>query len=244
MGGRGSGLLLIAGDSLAGGLPHLSFPAHLEGMLEGWKVRASSRDGDVLSRVGARMLRLAALLQPDVVVLEGGGNDLLLPYLEKRGGGWAVLARLLRRGGNLPIEDEALFGRTLEGVLGAAARLCPRVAVMNLTCLGEDLGSELNGRRAGYNRAIAEAAAAAGAELVDVASACDEALAEAPGASSYLMDDLSGSFLDTFRCLTPRAALRLSRNRGLHLTIDGVHPNPRGAALIAGTLARALGETR
>lgn len=238
--GGGKRRLLIVGDSLAGGLPHLSFPAHLGRMLRDWEVRSSSRGGEVLIRVGARMLRLAALMQPDMVVLEGGGNDLLLPYLEERGGAWAAFSRNLQRGGNIPIRDEERFGQVLARLLQAASKLCPRVAVMNMTCLGEDLDSEINASRRRYNMVIGEAAASAGAELVDVASACEGALRSAPSAGTYLMDDLSGSFLDTFRCLTPGAALRLSRRRGLYLTIDGVHHNPRGASVIAATLAEAV----
>ena len=232
--------VLIVGDSLSGGLPHLSFPWQLRRVNPGWEYLVSARGGDTLAGIGNRLAELWGAGKYDAVIIEGGGNDIFLPYLEGRGGIWRRFARAMMARGRTPCGDIATFrdqlARILEGTLARTAG----VIVTTIPCLGEDLGSPLNAARERYNRVIRETARDHGVVLADFGAAYEEILPAAGTPGLYLLERFSDVFLDTWQALTPQKALALSERRGLFLTIDGLHPNPRGATALAGTADSAL----
>lgn len=232
--------LLIVGDSLAGGLPHLSFTALLADMLRDRRVSADAVGGDILAGVSARLERLLRDERAYTVVIEAGTNDILLPALKARGGLWRVLVERIEARGSVPTtgleEFRALYSRTLDGAAGAAGH----IVVATIACIGEETESDLNRRGSQYSAVIREEAASRGAAVADVGKAFREALAAAGTQGGFLLDHLSCMFVDTLRCLTPRGADRLSGRRGLVLTMDGVHLNRYGARLYAQTVADAL----
>jgi len=232
--------VLIVGDSLSGGLPHLGFPWQLRRVNPGWEYLVSARGGDTLSGIGSRLRELLHAKAYDVAVIEGGGNDIFLPYLARRGGIWSYFARAMISRGRKPAEDLTAFRSLLEGIMQSARAGAETVAVATIPCLGEDLASPLNAKRALYNVAIREAALACEALLIDFGAKYEEILAAKESPGTYLLDHFRDVFLDTFLALTPQRALALSEGRGLSLTIDGLHPNPRGAIVLAGIADAAL----
>ncbi|MEJ5186799.1 MAG: SGNH/GDSL hydrolase family protein [Candidatus Geothermincolales bacterium] len=221
--------LLIVGDSLAGGPPHLCYPHLVAERLSDWWVRWVSLPGKTLRILGEALADSLPLYQPDVVVFQGGGNDLLIPYL----------ARVLQRGGNLPAPEEE-FGDIFRALVKASLSFSRETLILSVPCLGEDLDTRLNARRRLYNGVLESVAGELGTRVLRIDLAQEREILERGRMSRYLMDDFSGFFLDPLRSLTRRGAMRLSEKRGLHLTIDGVHPNPRGAGLLAQLLLEAL----
>ncbi|WP_458012479.1 SGNH/GDSL hydrolase family protein [Candidatus Solincola sp.] len=232
--------LLVVGDSLAGGFPHLCFPALLRQLDPSWEITVSARGGDTLLGAGNRLAELLSGRRPDAVLLVAGANDLLLPFLESRGGTWKILVKRLVSRGSVPAARPEAFRALLERVVKAARGRAGSVILASVPCLGEDLHSHLNRRREEYNRVIAETALVAGARLADLAEPYERELKRLENPSSYLLGCLSDAFLDPLRSLTPCAAFQLSGRRGLLLTLDGVHPNPRGARILAEKVAAAL----
>lgn len=237
---------LIVGDSLAGGLPHNSFPAVLEKMLPGCTVRASAAGGDTLAGIVARAQRLLARSQPDVLVLEAGTNDVLLPLLKGRGGRWRLFVRMLERRGSVPAADGAAFRELYSrAVAGAMRQGVGAVVLVTIACVGEDLASEANRIREEYNAAIRDIGAEHGARIADAGRRFEELLSRAAPPGGYVFGGFGSMFTDTLHCLTARGSHRLSERRGLILTIDGVHLNPLGAGVYAEeVLAAACGNER
>jgi hypothetical protein len=225
--------LLIVGDSLAGGLPYLSFSAQLKGMLHDWRITSDAAGGDTLAGINARLERLLIGHEPDVL-------DILLPALESRGGLCRRLVRRIEACGSIPttgLEDfRDLYSSTLESATKAAGH----ILVITIACIGERVESDLNRRGAQFNEIIREIVASHGASLADVGKAFRGILSGLETQSGFLMESVSCTLTDTFRCLTPRGADRLSGRRGLVLTMDGVHLNRCGARLYAETVAAAL----
>jgi lysophospholipase L1-like esterase len=232
--------LLIVGDSLAGGLPYLSFSAQLKGMLHDWRITSDAAGGDTLAGINARLERLLIGHEPDVLVIQAGTNDILLPALESRGGLCRRLVRRIEACGSIPttgLEDfRDLYSSTLESATKAAGH----ILVITIACIGERVESDLNRRGAQFNEIIREIVASHGASLADVGKAFRGILSGLETQSGFLMESVSCTLTDTFRCLTPRGADRLSGRRGLVLTMDGVHLNRCGARLYAETVAAAL----
>lgn len=234
--------LLIVGDSLAGGPPHLSYPTLVAKRLPGFWMRKATLPGKTMRRLGEALAHALPLYAPQIVVFQGGGNDLLIPHLEERGGSWRMLAMALRRKGNLPALSVEEFGKAFRKAVEPALSLSMSAIVLSIPCLGEDLSTPLNDRRRLYNRVLEEVTGLLGLNVIRIDRVQEEVLREDGETSPYLMDEFSGFFLDALRSLTPEGAFRLSEKRGLRLTLDGVHPNPRGAELIANALLRALVE--
>lgn len=232
--------LLVVGDSLAGGLPHLNFTSHLAVMLPDCSLSVSTRGGDTLMGVGNRLTALLSGRMPDAVILEAGTNDVLLPYLEKRGGAWRKLTRRIAARGSPPATDIATFRTLLTRIVEGLHERPPTLILTTIPCIGEDPNSQLNLTGAQYNLAISEVATELGLCLADAGKAFREILSRLEKPSQYLLDDLASLFTDALRALTPRAAYQLSGRRGLVLTLDGVHPNPLGAEIMARAVADAI----
>lgn len=238
------GKLLVVGDSLAGGLPHLCFCSLLASLQPSWEISVYARGGDTLLGAGSRLAEMLSGFRPDVVLLEAGANDLLLPFLEARGGPWKMFAKWLISRRSVPADRPEAFHALLKKIVRTAMARTGKLILATIPCLGEDLRSPLNQRREEYNRIIAETAADAGAGLADLAEPYERELGRLDDPSPYLLDSLTGAFLDLLHSLTPRAAFQLSGRRGLVLTLDGVHSNPRGARLLAEKMASSLSVAR
>ena len=230
------GRALVVGDSLTSGRPGVEFTSPLQRAC-GCRTIARGRGGDTLAGVADRLPRLLERLHPDVVVIEAGVNDLLLPWFVERGGPWRRMAERLAERGSTPTADPQLFGQTYRRLL-ESTRAGSRTIACTLTCLGEDLASELNARRAELSAAIAAAAEATDTPVADLGRAFDTALESVPEPSSYLLDDHHRLFRDAMT--TAAGADALSRRRGLRLTVDGVHLNRRGAATVVAAIGPVL----
>ncbi|MDD3718503.1 MAG: GDSL-type esterase/lipase family protein [Actinomycetota bacterium] len=235
--------LLVVGDSLAGGLPYLNFATLLQRGLRDWRVTADAVGGDTLAGVDARLERLLGAGRPDALVIEAGTNDILLPFLEARGGLWRSLVERIEARGSIAATGLEDFRDLFSHTIGMAVEMAGRVVATTIACIGEEPESDPNRRGSQYSAVIREVAAERQVAVADVGRAFREALAEAGVRSGYLLDRLSGMLLDTAHMLTARGADRLSGRRGLVLTVDGVHLNRYGARLYARTVAAALGET-
>jgi lysophospholipase L1-like esterase len=232
--------ILVVGDSLAGGLPHLNFCMQLREMTGEYSVTASAVGGDPLAGISKRLDSLVPETRPDLLIILAGANDIFLPTLRARGGNWRRLVSRIEKRGSLPIEDvgdfRELYSRTVEKFTEEVGG----IILTTITCMGEDLSSEPNKRRAEYNAAIRELAGKYDLMLADTAEAFDDILKEVDDPSHYFLDDFYASFTDTFHTLLPRSIDRLSGRRGLVLTLDGVHFNRLGARTFAQTVYKTL----
>ena len=233
--------ILIIGDSLAGGLPHVSIRKRLEEMTGEWSIEVSSVGGDPLTGICKRLDSLVPETGPDLLIIVAGANDILLPLLRARGGNWRRLVDRIEGRGHLPIEDvgafRELYSRTIHNFMEEVGRTIPTT----ITCIGEDPGSEPNRHRAEYNHVIRELAGEYHLALADTAAAFDDVLKEVDEPSHYFLDDFYAVFTDTFHTLLPRSIDRLSGRRGLVLTLDGVHFNRLGARTFAQTIQKTIG---
>lgn len=232
--------LLIVGDSLAGGLPHISFPVVLAKMVSGYEFTVSSVAGDTLAGIGGRIRDLVPRHNPDVLVIEGGGNDIGLPILKSRGGNWKKLAERFEKRGGKAADDAHSFESNYSEILESIHDYRLNIVVTTIGCIGEDPENGLNSLREEFNEVIRGVAQRFGAEVADVGRVFERVLAKVDRPSRYLMGNLNNAFSDTFHMLTPNRAYRLSARRGLVLTVDGAHNNPYGAMIYAESIREAL----
>lgn len=232
--------VLVVGDSLTAGTIGSPYTGFLRELHPGDRLFVRGKNNDTLLGAGERAERFLSVRQADVVVLVIGVNDILLPTLSHRRGLWSAGVRLLVRLGAACRPEPGAFRESYLEVLERLRRRHPGpIVIATLTCLGEDLGSELNRRRAEFNDQIRELAGRAGVQLADLGRAFDEVLARLPHAPNPQLlryDALVINVLRTRLGLPPRNGV----SAPYRLTVDGVHLNARGARLVAQTIAAQL----
>lgn len=230
----------VVGDSLAGGPERVNFTRLLDNMLSDYTVCSDFAGGDPLTGVSGRLLEITSSSEADILVIEGGINDILLPTLKNRGGIWAKLIDHILERGNPPTGNLSDFKALYSDTIQILKFSVPVLITTTITCIGEDLNSEPNRRRKEFNEAIKEVSAEHGVILADTGNAFDLFLKKIETPSSYFQDRIHGAFTDSLFTISEGGLKRICSRRGLELTIDGVHFNHEGARLFAETVAETI----
>jgi lysophospholipase L1-like esterase len=192
--------------------------------------KAGNTSWNLLARIDQDVLHMA----PNVVIVQIGGNDFLTVHSPLNG--------LIRRFGKMqrkcPITPE-IFQETYERILyKLGSRPEMRVLCIVTPTPGENPYSSTDKLFSSYMDIVRDAAHERGLTLVDFNAPFVESLRKEGGSRDY-------SFL---RCLYSHIMVRLFKRdpeevaarQGLKLTFDTLHPNRKGAQLLARTLAPEL----
>jgi len=235
--------MLVVGDSLTAAIPGASYVKILKKMQNTYSIIDKGRGGDTLLGINRRLNHLLAEYKPWVVLIEVGANDILLPFLKCRGGKWERSVNRLVKRGSIPTvktsQFQALYSQTIEMV---KQHEVAKLVITTISCLGEDLTSELNKRRDEYNNIIRNFARQYEIQLADVGEVFDAYIKKLNKPSKYLMPDYYKIYLDSLHTMIEKFADNLSARRGLSLTIDGVHLNRLGAKIFTETILEKLNE--
>lgn len=192
-------------------------------------------EGETFLAIIERVERFLRREAPPYLVIQGGGNDLLLA---RRG--------LLLNPHHPPISDDEEFASRAAEAFNRLATLSLETTfiVCSLPILGEELKTPLNQQRRERNRLLSQLLGGRNNFIYcDIASA-GEAIIEAeqpPLERHYFPAGLEDFTPDALAIGGDEGrAQRLSSERRLIITVDGVHPNGRGARLIASPLANLL----
>lgn len=234
--------VLIIGDSITEGKLGQSYLPGLKERLPGVELVNLGLGGDTVFGMKKRAVRyLKRDSRFDVLVVVGGHNDVILPAFERMSLSYRMVARAMVARGSLPFEERKIFASCYASLIDMLRRLCSaQIVLSTLSCINENLQAATNLVRAGLNEEIRELASHHNLQLADVAAAFDRQLDDG-GGRNYFMDRVNTTFLqDSYYSKVPGALERLSKKRGLRLTIDGVHLNSAGAAIYSEVLAESL----
>jgi lysophospholipase L1-like esterase len=225
--------LLIVGDSLTAGHPGSGYVSYLKKILQA-EIIASGRGGDTLSGITPKIFKLLGRFTPDTLLIEIGTNDILLPLLSSRGGQWASMVKRLSLIGITITDDPVIFYENYHKLLsGIKEQYNVDIILTTVACIGENLTSAYNAIRDDYNSVIRTLGNDFLLPVADVALKFDQILKSQKICGTYLQNDYWSTLSDTFFSLSKKVIDSISDGRGLHLTIDGVHLNTRGAELYA-----------
>lgn len=232
--------ILVVGDSLSEGITGVSYLEKLEQLMPEYEFVNLGLGGDTIIGIGNRVLEhLKIDSNYDIIIVEAGHNDILLPIFEQEEFLFKMTAFTLRTRGSIPIKDPEIFKGTYLSTLRAIRKLSnARLFVSTLSCINEDLTAISNIKRTLYNQKIRKLVDEFNENtsrmdekitLIEIADVFDHYLNEQPQ-TSYLLDNYFSAFIkDAHNHITEAAADALSRDRSLNLTIDGVHLNSKGA---------------
>jgi lysophospholipase L1-like esterase len=177
-----------------------------------------------------RRLDMVINLQPDLVTVLVGSNDVNASMSEKNSG-WAV--RINKLTASPAIEG---FGDNVAAIIDRlAAETSARIGLFSLPVLGQDVGSESVRRSRRYSEVLKQIAETRGIAYLPLNERQVAYLTEggfSPG--TPYRDGVALMAGGAFQHFVLRRPLdEISRRRGLELTTDLLHQNTRGAAMIA-----------
>ncbi|HAK45636.1 MAG TPA: hypothetical protein DCO79_06915 [Spirochaeta sp.] len=236
--------VLFTGDSITEGELGCSYLQLIEEQFPDYELVNLGQDGDTLSGIMNRTIEhLQQDSSYDLIVIVAGHNDIILPDFARKTDTHRLIVDGMAKKGSVPAADFDEFISTYESLIDSVQRLVDTpIVVTTMSCLNEDLSASTNKQRAVYNRGIRTLAADKDIGLADVAAQFNSRLNELD-CRDYFMDDLMHSALfGRMNSKTPERTDKLSRERKLHLTIDGIHLNSEGAKIYSSVLSAVLAE--
>ncbi|MBL0331111.1 MAG: SGNH/GDSL hydrolase family protein [Bacteroidetes bacterium] len=228
--------IVFVGDSITNGKLGASF-VDLISKDNRYHITNLGHDGDTWNLIFNRLhSHLKVDQSMDCIVLQGGYNDLLLPFFQERGGLFQRAYDQQLKKGCAPVSTEE-FTKMLESHIRKIKEVYHgRLILLTIGCVGEKLDSELNAKRNHFNELLIQVAEKEKLTLVNTQIPFDAFLSTSQQ-SSYCLDNI---WAITIWDRLFKKWDALSKKRGLHLTIDGVHLNTKGAAIFAESIAREL----
>ncbi len=232
--------ILVAGDSITEGITGRSYIRLLQQQRPEHRYINLGLGGDTLKGITKRTLRfLRKRGDVDLLIFQAGHNDIILPSFAERSLPFRIFYRILKQRGSVPTSGVKAFERVYRHTLHNLMRQTSgEILVLTLSCITESPDSREDTLRREYNAAIKRAALDSGIAVADIGDAFDAELKY--GGSSYKNFNVRGIVVDGIISRLPQGAERISIRRDLHLTIDGVHLNDRGAQLYADVIMREI----
>ena len=218
--------ILFVGDSITQGSLGESFVNKIK-LEPNVTITNLGCNGDTMLVVFQKlMLHLDKKSDYDIVVIQGGYNDLLLPYFKEKSKIFQMAADSQIKRGIIPTSFENWENLLKTNIQKVKELFSGKIILVNIGCLGENLTTALNQKRENFNKIIQKIVTEENLFLADIQQEFD----------GYLKDKKAADYcLDSFWAVTVFDYLRKSR-RNLFLTIDGVHLNNKGAELVANCL--------
>lgn len=231
--------ITLIGDSLTAGNLGIPFTRYFE-LPETTHIRNRGLDGDTVIGVQSRLEDALREDNPDLLLIQVGANDFLLPEMAARGGSWTAFVDQMTARGSLPSSGAGDFAEKYADLIETASSWgINRIVCVTIPPTGEDLTSERNRVRRDYNRLILKAAADAGVELADAAKEFEEILIPVD-TSDWFFGEPGDFTADVRRVRRDRGSMNLAEERGLYLTMDGAHLNEKGAELMANIITKVI----
>lgn len=236
--------ILFFGDSLTKGQVGACFIDLLTASYPHGRFTNRGTNGDTMNIITKKILKhLEQSNDYDFVVLQGGGNDILLPYFKARGGLFKLAYHSQLKKGLIPLATSTEYYHALVAMFQKIKRLYKgKIIFITMSCINEKLDTEPNKKRIAFNEAARKAALEEGIAVADIEPLFEQFL-ENKAQTDYLIESFwAVTLFDRVMSLCKRGITLLSNRRKLFLTIDGAHINNEGAAIISHSLMQIIGK--
>lgn len=233
-------MYLCFGDSITKGVPGVSYLKYLDNKQ---KYINFGLGGDTLIGLRKRIKQHIENNEPKSYIIQIGTNDILLPFLLGYSPKWNTQVNRLMKKGRLPCSDLQQFEEIYRQFISDLLNADKSITLINIPCIGENAASKLNRKVDAYNLVIQNVATDFNVGLIDFNSWQKNKLKHYSIIEPYFitkepMDMVFDSLVTPINMLRKK----LSRKRGLYLTVDGCHLNDIGAKGLA-ELVQAKTET-
>jgi len=234
--------ILFIGNGIIRGTIGVDYISFLAFKYPHWQIENAGVNGDTLTKISQRLIKkLNTNAAYDAIVFEAGYNDIILPSFAHKGFLFRQTLKKLQEKGYNPLISPTDFENSYRAIIGHVQATCrAKVILTTMGCINENLQSELNAKRMIFNNIIRQVAKDFNCALADVSVKFDKILKQQQ-TRDYLMEDFfNTTYLDWLRTKFLNGADTLSRKRNLHLTINGMHLNSRGAEIFMKQIEKHL----
>lgn len=218
--------IAFLGDSITRGIPKVSYFHMLEEQLNTHTLVNYGKGGDTVSSLTRRIKRINHLNEFDLVFVFIGVNDIYSKINKSH-----EIIKTLRR--QYWSKDDKEFRENYLGLINYLENKCKKIVVVPPLLFGEDLTNEFNQELHVYIEIIKDIISSySQIDYLDVYSKFVEYLSDKE-IVSYLPDSLFRTGMDATILRHDEQVDHESESRGLHLTLDGVHLNSKGAAILS-----------
>lgn len=229
---------ILFGDSLTAGRIGIAYRRYMPIPTE-----AHGIEGETWSAVMKRVERYLKAKNPGnqtTIIIQGGANDLLLPYMAGHYPAWKDAVVSTRADHSTDEGFRENVHKTLQQVTDAHPHVT--FVLCSIPILGERLDSELNLKMRIRNGSM-ESVAGEFENVVwcDITSPLEQSILDEKGNSDFLPGKPADLAKDVKSIGTDESkAAAISVERNLIVTIDGIHPNALGAQRIASAILAVL----
>ena len=224
--------ILFIGDGLIKGSVGVNWIKRLAVKNPEWSVENSGVNGETLVKIKHRLDKKLEESNYDVIFFEAGLNDLLIPAMAGKGFLFRQTQKYLLTKDYNPLNEPDAFEKTFRQAINDIKKQTTATIILTtLGCMNESLEFSLNKKRCAYNHIIRDVAIETGCSLVDAGALFDGYLRRCRTKDYLLKSFFNTIFYDKFQCSVLGCSDYLSKKRRLHLTVDGLHFNTRGAKI-------------
>ena len=229
---KGTMKILFIGDNLIKGSVGVNWVKRLAVKNPEWSVENAGVNGDTLIKIKQRLNKKLENNNYDVIFFEAGVNDLLIPAMAGKSFLFRQAQKYLLAKKYDPLSEPAAFEKMFrQAISDIKKKTSATIVLTTLSCINESLEFSLNKKRYAYNHIIREVAIETGCGLVDAGALFDGYLRRCRTKDYLLESFFNTTFYDKFQCSFLGCSDYISKNRKLHLTVDGLHLNTRGAII-------------
>jgi lysophospholipase L1-like esterase len=228
--------IVFLGDSITQGIPGVSYVSMVEKSLPQYEIVNRGVGGDTVSSLQKRVKKMNDLLTFDYIVLFIGVNDVF----GKLTNSYKILKTLKRQKWAKDIQEFQL--QYIELVTYIKSKNKQLILIPPLL-IGEDINNPWNKELKKLIKIIQDIARQEHLTYLDVYHEYTTYLKD-QDISSYLPMKIPELLKDVKNLSNPSLVDAKSKERGLHLTLDGVHINSKGAKMISDAVIQYLESVR
>lgn len=232
--------ILFIGDNLVKGSIGVNWVKWLGVKNPTWTVENAGTNGVTLYQAKQRLDKIIPGSDYDIIFFKAGLNDLLIPEMVERKFPFKQHFQHTNLDAKPCATAEQFAEKYLDAILEIKSKTDATVILSTLGCISENLELPINKKRRSFNDVIRDVAIETGCALVDAGAVFDGYLRRCRTRNYFMNGFLNTVILDQFHCRLMGGPDQLSKKRGLHLTIDGVHLNSRGANLFRDETERQI----
>lgn len=221
------------GDSLTEGFPGVSFIDLLKNKFPHHELLNYGKGGDTVISLFKRMEKISFPTPFDIAFLWVGVNDVFV----KTSWSYPIIKTLRRQPW---AKDRETFGNCYRNLLHFLLPKAKRLFTVSPLLIGEDLNNPWNRELEELGRIIAKISNEYESCFhIDLREVFKSRI-ESKSVSPYIPKSFLRILKDVTAFKTPEAIAAEVSRRGLYLTLDGIHLNRDGAALVAESFALAI----
>jgi len=233
--------VLFIGNSITRGEIGESFIDLFRADYPDWEIKNAGINADTLKNISDRITHeISICTEYDYIIIEAGHNDVILPFLRKKGFLFQLALKHLQKKGRKPLNQGDFKSEYIKVINLIKTKTNAKIILTTLSCINEDLSSYVNKIRSDYNHLIRNIADYNDCLLADISQEFDSIL-NSNIQTNFLLDRFIDTvYFDSKKCQKIGGADKLSKKRKLQLTIDGVHLNSIGANLYKQTIEKQI----